>query len=115
MFDLFFLQCKTEIYKSRFLKQPWYAIVLLLLLIAASLGMFVSSFIFQNAACTLICCGIMLLLTLFVAYLDHRRNKQANTTAVTSRSSRRRSPLPPRCSPTFFPFSPWPMAWCSRR
>ena len=81
MFDLLVLQCKTEIYKFRFLKQPWYAIVLLLLLIAASLGMFVSSFIFQNAACTLICCGIMLLLTLFVAYLHHPRNKQANPIA----------------------------------
>lgn len=82
MFDRFFLQCKTEIYKTRIRDQPWYSILLLVLLTAASLGTFISCFFFQNIVCTIICYALLLLVTIIVAVLDHHRNKQANTIAA---------------------------------
>lgn len=81
MFDLFFLQCKTEIYKSRFLKQPWYAIVLVVILMVAGLGTILFSFFLENMVGFGICYGFVIVDTALVYYVDCRRNKQANAFA----------------------------------
>lgn len=86
MFDLFFLQCKTEIYTNGLRKLPWYFTVLLILLTAASLGTFISSLIFQNVLFAIVCYILVLLLTFITTVLDHHRNKQVNSIAEDYRT-----------------------------
>lgn len=86
MFDLFFLQCKTEIYKTRIRDQPWYSIVLLVLLIASGLGTVLFSFFLQNMVGFLVCYGLVLIVTIIVAVWDHHRNKQVNAIAEDYRT-----------------------------
>lgn len=81
MFDLFFLQCKTEIYTSRMRDQPWYSMVLLVILLAAGLGSIFFSFFLRSTIGFLICYSLVVIVAIIVAVLDHRRNKQANTIA----------------------------------
>ena len=82
MFDLLVLQCKTEIYKFRFLKQPWYAIVLVVILMVAGLGTVLFSFFLENMVGFGICYGFVIVDTALVYYVDRRRNKQANAFAA---------------------------------
>lgn len=82
MFDLLVLQCKTEIYKFRFLKQPWYAIVLVVILMVAGLGTVLFSFFLENMVGFWICYGFVIVDTALVYYVDRRRNKQANAFAA---------------------------------
>lgn len=82
MFDLFFLQCKTEIYKNRIRDLPWYAIVLLVLLLAAGLGTVIFSFFLRNPVGFAICYGLVVADAFLVAFVDHRRKKQANAIAA---------------------------------
>lgn len=82
MFDLFFLQCKTEIYDTRMRDQPWYSIVLLVLLTASGLGTVLFSFFLQNVVGFLICYGLVLIVTIIVAVWDRRRNQRANAIAA---------------------------------
>lgn len=82
MFDLFFLQCKTKIYKSGFRNQPWYSIVLLVILMAAGLGTVLFSVFLRNTIGFLVCYGLVLIVTIIVAVWDRRRNKQANAIAA---------------------------------
>lgn len=81
MFDLFFLQCKTEIYTSRIRDQPWYSMAFLVLLLAAGLGSIFFSFFLRSTVGFLICYILLPIVAIIVAVLDHRRNKQANTIA----------------------------------
>lgn len=82
MFDLFFLQCKTEIYDTRMRDQPWYSIVLLVLLTASGLGTVLFSFFLQNVVGFLVCYGLVIIVTIIVAVWDHRRTQRANAIAA---------------------------------
>lgn len=82
MFDLLVLQCKTEIYKFRFLKQPWYAIVLMIVLMVAGLGTVLFSFFLENMVGFGICSVLLAADILMVYFVDCHRNKQANAFAA---------------------------------
>lgn len=86
MFDLFFLQCKTEIYTSRMRDQPWYSMVLLVILLAAGLGSIFFSFFLRSTIGFLICYSLVVIVAIIVAVLDHHRNKQVNSIAEDYRT-----------------------------
>lgn len=86
MFDLFFLQCKTEIYTSRMRDQPWYSMVLLVILLAAGLGSIFFSFFLRSTIGFLICYSLVVIVAIIVAVLDRRRNKQVNAIAEDYRT-----------------------------